>query len=398
MSGEVLPSVLKVISNRVRRNTIQFLNEEKLTYLELLISCGLNPERHCGWFDYHLGVLLDEGVVTKEGDQYLLTEFGTGIARLLQTIEGESHRLFQKEVTTLKKEEAAVVKQKIPTIIMKEIPDGKLTISLDHRQPLWWQGERRTYRETARIPPEMEKPWGRNNYLVDTCLERTCFPKKEEYHYIRLWEVYTSKYDEDGTEENRSIVQRTEEGYFLDSWVKHWEVQKPDGLYDTKRVSWSIRGKTEPEEELLDPPEKSNTYFPLALKAGQKGSEGPIRFIDEREVTATREWEVIGEYRIKIDRDSYECLLKREFWTYLYSGKMGPNMPQFVNDAYFAKGLTMVLMRRWDRPVFIKRLGYKNWENSSKLEYKAETYYLTSEHYLAERYIPIVNLGRTKDP
>jgi len=42
MSGEVLSSVLKVISNRIRRDTIQLLNDKMRTYLELLVSCGLD--------------------------------------------------------------------------------------------------------------------------------------------------------------------------------------------------------------------------------------------------------------------------------------------------------------------------------------------------------------------
>jgi len=104
MSGEELPSVLKVMSNRIRRNTIQLVSEERRTYLELLVSCGLDADRDCGWFNYHLGVLLDEGVITKKGDQYLLTDYGKGIARLLKTMGGESHRLFQREVTPMKKE------------------------------------------------------------------------------------------------------------------------------------------------------------------------------------------------------------------------------------------------------------------------------------------------------
>ena len=103
MSGELLPSVLKVVSNRIRRNTVQLLNEERRTYLELLVSCGLDADRHCGWFNYHLGVLLDEGVIAKNEDQYLLTDYGRAIARLLKTMEGESHRLFT-DVTPMKKE------------------------------------------------------------------------------------------------------------------------------------------------------------------------------------------------------------------------------------------------------------------------------------------------------
>jgi len=48
--------------------------------------------------------LLDDGVVIKEGYEYLLTDIGTGIARLLAVIDGESERLFGKEVRKLNKE------------------------------------------------------------------------------------------------------------------------------------------------------------------------------------------------------------------------------------------------------------------------------------------------------
>jgi hypothetical protein len=49
-------------------------------------------------------VLLDEGVISKKGDQYLLADYGRGVARLLKTMEGESHGLFKKEATPMKKE------------------------------------------------------------------------------------------------------------------------------------------------------------------------------------------------------------------------------------------------------------------------------------------------------
>lgn len=104
MFGEDLPSMLKVISNRIRKETIQLLFKEDRTYLELLVSCGLDVDRHCGWFNYHLGVLLDEGIITKNGDQYMLTEYGKGVARLLTTIEEESHKIIQKEGPSVEKE------------------------------------------------------------------------------------------------------------------------------------------------------------------------------------------------------------------------------------------------------------------------------------------------------
>ena len=80
MSGSVLPSALKVISNSIRRVIIQLLSEEKMTYIELLSSIGLDFDRHRGWFNYHLDVLLDEGIVSKDQDHYVLTEFGKKLA------------------------------------------------------------------------------------------------------------------------------------------------------------------------------------------------------------------------------------------------------------------------------------------------------------------------------
>jgi len=47
---------------------------------------------------------MDEGVVRKNGYEYLLTDFRRGIARLLSMMEGESERLFGKEVRKLNKE------------------------------------------------------------------------------------------------------------------------------------------------------------------------------------------------------------------------------------------------------------------------------------------------------
>ena len=93
-----------MISNRIRRSTIQSLDENQRTCLEPIASCGLDADRHCGWFNHHLGVLLGDGIIVKKEDQYLLTDYGKGIARLLNTVEGESRRLFQKEVTPMKKD------------------------------------------------------------------------------------------------------------------------------------------------------------------------------------------------------------------------------------------------------------------------------------------------------
>ena len=72
--------MLKVISNRIRRETIQLLNKEARTYLELLVSCGLDVDHHCGWFNYHIGVLLDNGIIAKNEDQYTLTDYGRDTA------------------------------------------------------------------------------------------------------------------------------------------------------------------------------------------------------------------------------------------------------------------------------------------------------------------------------
>lgn len=69
----------------------------KRTYLELLISCSLNPDR--------LRKMLDDGVIAKEGDRYLLTDFGRDVDKLLNVIERESHSLFQKQVTRMRKQD-----------------------------------------------------------------------------------------------------------------------------------------------------------------------------------------------------------------------------------------------------------------------------------------------------
>jgi len=379
---------------------IQLLSREKMTYLELLISTGLEPDRHHGWFDYHLRVLLDERIITRKDDQYLLTDSGKGIARLLSTIERESHRLFKTEVKPMKEE--AEVGQEAPSITIEEIPDGKLTISLDHRKPLWQQGEQRTYMDTASIPEEMGREYGRNNYYIETCLERLYFPEKEEYHYTRLFDAYQSKYD--GTEENRRIVQRTEEGYFHSLWSKIWEVQKQDGLFETKRVDWCIRGPTEPEEEVSDPPKKILS-LPSTLKIGDRPTEKhklfDVKGVEFGQVIS--EEKIVGEYIVKNAGREYSCLLSRTRISYVIDPKKQAGRSwKRVKDRFIGKDGVVVLNRWYDTAQGLRQwltlFKHKNWEKSPKIECEGETYYLWNEDYLVERHIPIVNLGRTEDP
>lgn len=391
VSSEMLPSVYKVVSNRIRRKMIQLLRLEKMTYLELLISTGLDWNRHHGWFDYHLKVLLDERIITREEDQYLLTDSGKGIARLLDTIEGESQKLFRKEVKPMKMEESVAI-QKAPNISIEEIPDSKLTINLEHPHPLWKQGELRIYKETASVPPEVETAWGRNNYAIHTCLERTWFPKKCEYHYLILYETYASKYD--GTEENRTLASRTEEGYFLDNWAKVWEIQKHDGLYETKRISWGGRWPTaEPEEEVMDPPEKI-LRLPYQLRIGDELSKTNKMIVkgEERGEVVSKE-RILGEYKLTIGEKEHYCLLSRSVATFfLQKGRSWKRVWELFRGI---DGVS-VLSRRYDTGTWLERHEYKNWEKCPTLTHEGETYYLGSEDYLAERYIPPVNLGRIK--
>jgi hypothetical protein len=333
---------------------------------------------------------LDEGIITKKNDHYQLTDFGLKVFNLLGTIEVESQDLFNKEVKKLKK---SAIHKKKTNITIEEMPEKQLTISLDHQTPLWCQGEYRIYTGTERIPSEMEDPHGKG-YEIKSCIERTWLKSKEEYHYIMYGEGYNSKYD--GTEENRSIVQRTEDGYFLDTWNKIWKEQRHDGLYTTKSLGWGIRGSTEPEEgrEFYE----KELSFPANIKAGQKGFKGPYTYPKEpKEITATEEWEIVGNYRITIDTKYYECILKRVLYSSFYNGKLFPTIPKFIKDVYYTDGLLTILRSRWDKPVSLKYLGFKNWENNPTLEYKGETYYLMEEDYLSQRYIPQVNLGRVKN-
>jgi hypothetical protein len=50
-----------------------------------------------------------------------------------------------------------------------------------------------------------------------------------------------------------------------------------------------------------------------------------------------------------------------------------------------------------DTGTWLERHEYKNWDKCPTLTHEGETYYLGDEEYLAERYIPTVNLGRTQD-
>jgi len=120
------------------------------------------------------------------------------------------------------------------------------------------------------------------------------------------------------------------------------------------------------------------------LKTGLRGREKQHEEPEDKEIITVIEWEIIGDYEVRIGSNIYDCILKRSVITYFLDDEVHPDAPQFVTDTYYAKGLLKVLCRRWDRLSWMKKVGYKNWEECPTLKYEDQVWYLTDETYLVE--------------
>jgi len=168
------------------------------------------------------------------------------------------------------------------------------------------------------------------------------------------------------------------------------------GLYETRRTSWCIRGPTKPEEEVLDPP-REIMALPLTLKIGNQLRREDKIIQDGEELGRTMSDErILGEYRVNIGGGEHDCRLARS--TVTYEMRNGSSWKHIV-DMYKGMDGVLVLQQRYSTGRWLERHGYANWEKGPSLEHKGVTYYMepSESYYLAERYIPTINLGKIED-
>jgi len=90
LSADLTLTVLKAISNPIRKSIIQSLSDGTLGFSEIMRASRLNPNYDTGPFVYHLSSLIDLNIIEKCDGGYELTEFGGKIAEFISTVERES--------------------------------------------------------------------------------------------------------------------------------------------------------------------------------------------------------------------------------------------------------------------------------------------------------------------
>jgi len=81
--------VLKTISHQIRISVIETLEAQTLSFSDLMLACGLNPNFDTGQFCYHLSELTENGIVSKKADRYFLTDLGYRVTKVLKMMNSE---------------------------------------------------------------------------------------------------------------------------------------------------------------------------------------------------------------------------------------------------------------------------------------------------------------------
>lgn len=80
-----IEDVVGALKSSFRRRILHRLSRGSLRYSELMKSVGVEPE-DSGWFAYHLKVLVDAGLVSRNGEMYYLSRVGRKAVLLLREV------------------------------------------------------------------------------------------------------------------------------------------------------------------------------------------------------------------------------------------------------------------------------------------------------------------------
>lgn len=96
MGKDTTSETLRAISHPVRRSMIEALEIQTLSFSDLMLECGLNPNFDTGQFCYHLSDLTENAIVSKKAEKYHLTDFGCRVSKYLKMIDSECSMSLKK--------------------------------------------------------------------------------------------------------------------------------------------------------------------------------------------------------------------------------------------------------------------------------------------------------------
>jgi hypothetical protein len=356
--------VLKAVAHPIRRGIISSLTYGQRAFSNLMLDCGLDPNSETGLFLYHLSKLVEGGFVEKGDGKYGLTQRGESTSRLLRSLpQPYVNSQIEKGGEKMTRNESAV-----QNITVERVACGDMVIDGWKFEP----GEERLYEESKRLASDAFS----GTFYVKECLGKVDLPGEPGMAYMVRHETYTRNYV--GTEKNR-VRTPLKEGHYLSMREYDTFSVRESGAYTLWTSVWGPNYETEgPEDMLYDPPEK--------------WQEPPMRIGDEVSYEKKEgdyllkvHSKVMGQYVVRVDDKSFDCLLKRTHSVWMRNGQKEIDR---VYERYVTDGLLDTLTRIYHAPTQKRRWMFesvKGWEKNQTVECCGEKLYLTNEFFLAKR-------------
>jgi len=142
-SHEPIIQVLQATANPIRKAVIEALEKGEMRFSQLLSTCGLDYDHDAGHFYYHLSELMSKQIVQKKGDIYYLTEFGSKIAEMLNSLQQECSFLLSKnqsyDVVNMKIDDTRVVRMRwndFSSLLGRNIDNEVLSLPQSEKEEL----------------------------------------------------------------------------------------------------------------------------------------------------------------------------------------------------------------------------------------------------------------------
>ena len=275
--------ILNILSHPLRRDIVKSLEEGPGSYSMIMLECGLDPNHDSGLFSYHLNGLIGSNIIKRLKDGYELTDLGRRALAIARSAEGLGEGRKQGGTSTPSSESERRRSIDLAKVVRVE-PMEEASIRIDLEDCMIQRGS--VY-------------WGLTRKTIGV----------DEVTY--LWRLH------DGS----VIFEVRDPGYGGKGWTMHH--LREDGLFTLGGAVEITKGGQKAIESFNEAwMGKILRVYPLPLEIGKKWSHESrslqtstnpaVTGWESRDGTSTYTGEVMGEYGVTIDSNSFDCLLLRE--------------------------------------------------------------------------------------
>lgn len=285
--GPASQDLLRALSHPLRRDIAKSLEDGPESYSALMLTCGLDPNHDSGLFSYHLNELIKSRIVQRRPDRYSLTDLGTQALSIARSAEAMGQAVQQGGLPTRRKNsgkgsERRRAIDRAKKIGIKPVDQPTIRICIDDCSV-----------EQGNVY------WGLTKKTVGVD------------KVTALWKLH------DGS----TVFEVREPGAEKTGWAMHH--LREDGLYTLGGV---LEMEKDGQRAVVTYDEgwmgKAMRVYPLPLEVGRKwayecrslqtSTNPSVTGWGSIEGTSTYTGEVVGQYRVTIDANHFDCLLVRE--------------------------------------------------------------------------------------